>query len=337
MNLIVWNKFILFTLNAEGGVSSLHTLWKGSISFGLVNVPIKMHAATETKDFHFNYLHESCHNRVRYIKKCPHCDVEVKPEEIIKGYEYEKDQYVILEDEDLAALEQPMSRSIDILNFIDIKEVDPIYYQKSYYLTPEDTAQKAYRLLYQAMAETGKVAIARFTMRSKQYLACLRSLEEGLVLETMYYPAEIRNLEVTWDKVTPTDTEIAMARQLIENLAVPFEPDNYRDELHEQVREMIERKVAGETFKAVVTPEPGKVIDLMEALRASLAVTEQEKGKPESTEKGEDKVKQAEARSSDVKPMQEELNGDELIQDEPTQEKSTLTPRRRRVSRAKGA
>lgn len=311
----------------------MHTLWKGSISFGLVNVPIKMHAATEPQEFHFNYLHEACHNRVRYIKKCPYCEVEVKPEEIIKGYEYEKDRYVILEDEDLAALEQPMSRSIDILNFIDIKEVDPIYYQKSYYLTPEDTAQKAYRLLCQAMSDTGKVAIARFTMRSKQYLACLRSLEEGLVLETMYYPAEIRNLEVTWDKVTPTETEIAMARQLIENLAVPFEPEKYQDELHEHVREMIERKVAGENFKAVAAvPEPGKVVDLMEALRASLSITEQKKGKPESMVKGEKQEKKVENHGKDEDQVQEAPS-----QDETTQEKSTLTPRRRRVNRAKGA
>ncbi|AHF07543.1 Ku protein [Desulfitobacterium metallireducens] len=310
----------------------MHTLWKGSISFGLVNVPIKMHAATETQEFHFNYLHEACHNRVRYIKKCPHCDVEVKPEEIVKGYEYEKERYVILEDEDLAAIEQPMSRSIDIFNFIDIKEVDPIYFQKSYYLTPEDTAQKAYRLLYQAMSDTGKIAIARFTMRSKQYLACLRSLKDGLVLETMYYPAEIRNLEVTWDKVTPTETEIAMARQLIDNLAVPFEPENYRDELHEQVREMIERKVAGESFKFTAAPEPGKVVDLMEALRASLAVTEQEKGKPLSTVEDEEKQKQAVNYVNAVNSAKEEP-----MTDEPIKEKSTLTPRRRRVSRAKGA
>jgi len=306
----------------------LHTLWKGSISFGLVNVPIKMHAATESQEFHFNYLHEACHNRVRYIKKCPHCDLEVKPEDLVKGYEYEKDQYVLLADKDLEALEQPMSRSIDILNFIDLKEVDPIYYQKSYYLTPEDTAQKAYRLLCQAMADTGKVAIARFTMRSKQYLACLRSFDEGLILETMYYPAEIRHLEVTWDKVTPTETEIAMAQQLIENLAVPFDPEMYRDELREQMREMIERKVAGETYKVIAAPEPGKVVDLMEALRASLAVTEQEKGKPELRVAANGKL---------------DRTGDQGIETETTQvkptnqEKSTLTPRRRKASRAKGA
>lgn len=306
----------------------MHTLWKGSISFGLVNVPIKLHAATESQEFHFNYLHEACHHRVRYIKKCPHCDIEVKPEEIVKGYEYEKDRYVMIGDEDLEALEQPMSRSIDILNFINLQEVDPIYFQKSYYLSPEETAQKAYRLLCQAMAETGKVAMARFTMRSKQYLACLRTFEEGLVLETMYYPAEIRQLEVTWDKITPTDTEIAMARQLIESLAVPFEPEQYRDELREQMREMIEHKVAGETFKVVAAPAPGKVVDLMEALRASLAVTEKEKGKPETR-----------AVADNQPDRHEEQNKETAVPlpEEPPAEKSTLTPRRRRVSRAREA
>lgn len=317
---LVWNKFIWITLKPEGGVSSLHTLWKGSISFGLVNVPIKMHAATESQEFHFNYLHKACHNRVRYLKTCPYCDIEVKPEEIIKGYEYEKDQYIILDEQDLAEIEQPMSRSIDILNFIDLKEIDPIYFQKSYYLSPEETAQKAYRLLSQAMIETGKIAIARFTMRSKQYLACLRAYEEGLVLETMYYPAEIRQFDVNLAKVTPTDTEIALARQLIESLAVSFEPEKYRDELREQVKEMIERKIAGETYKVTAAPEPGKVVDLMEALRASLAVTEQEKGKLES-------------RSVEEAKTAEKIESEIAEKNEP----STLTPRKRRTKRAKGA
>lgn len=298
----------------------MHTLWKGSISFGLVNVPIKMHAATESQEFHFNYLHKTCHNRVRYLKTCPHCDIEVKPEEIVKGYEYEKDQYVILDEQDLAEIERPMSQSIDILNFIDLKEIDPIYFQKSYYLSPEETAQKAYRLLSQAMIETGKVAIARFTMRSKQYLACLRAYEEGLVLETMYYPDEIRQFDVNLAKVISTDTEIALARQLIESLAVPFEPDRYRDELREQVKEMIERKIAGETYKVTAAPEPGKVVDLMEALRASLAATEHEKGKlePSPVEKAE-KSEEIESAVTEGK------------------ESSTLTPRKRKTKRAKGA
>jgi DNA end-binding protein Ku len=220
-----------------------------------------------------------------------------------------------------------MSRSIDILDFIALPEIDPIYYQKSYYLSPEETAQKAYRLLCQAMADTGKVAVAKLTMRSKQHLACLRVVDENImVLETMYYPAEIRHLDATWDKVSPTETEIAMARQLIENLAAPFEPEKYRDDLREQVKEMIEKKVAGETFSITAAPEPGKVIDLMEALRASIASTEQQKGKPLEEEKSYERVEITEEKAEEARNE----SGEEL-------QKSTLTPRRRSTRRAKGA
>jgi DNA end-binding protein Ku len=285
----------------------MHTLWKGSISFGLVNVPVKMHAATESQEFKFNYLHKECQNRIRSIKKCPSCDHEVDTADLVKGYEYEKDRFVVLNDEDLASLEQPMSRSIDILDFINLKDIDPIYYQKSYYLSPEETAQKAYRLLCQAMEESGKVALARVTMRSKQHLACLRVFEQGLVMETMYYPKEIRHMDVVVDRVIPTEAELAMARQLIDNLACPFEPEKYCDELHEQMAQLIESRVAGESFK-VETPAKGrKVVDLMEALRASIAQTEKEKGKLNS------------AKASAEKP------------------KSTLTPRKRTTRRAKEA
>ncbi|HZK54160.1 MAG TPA: Ku protein [Desulfosporosinus sp.] len=261
----------------------MHTLWKGSISFGLVNVPVKMHAATESQEFQFNYLHKTCQNRIRSIKKCPSCDLEVSTEDLVKGYEYEKDRYVELKDEDLKSLEQPMSRSIDILNFIDLKEIDPIYYQKSYYLSPEDTAQKAYRLLCQAMKESGKVALARVTMRSKQHLACLRVFEQGLVMETMYYPKEIRHMDPVGELVVPTEVELNMARQLIDNLARPFEPEKYRDELHEQMARLIESKVAGENFKVNAPTKGRKVVDLMDALRASISLTEKEIGPVKST------------------------------------------------------
>lgn len=337
----------------------MHTVWKGSISFGLVNVPVKMHAATETQEFHFNYLHKECHNRVRYTKKCPHCDIEVAAEDIVKGYEYEKDRYVILDNEDLASLEKPMSRSIDILDFIALAEIDPIYYQKSYYLSPEETAQKAYRLLCQAMADTGKVAVAKLTMRSKQHLACLRVVDENImVLETMYYPAEIRHLEGSWDKVSPTEIEIAMATQLIENLAAPFEPEKYQDELREQVKELIEKKVSGETFSVTAAPERGKVIDLMEALRASIASTDKQKGKPSEEEKvalgvaeNEINEKTQTKKMPDKLITQEKMDKGEITakeftedkaeeardESEETTQKSTLTPRRRPVRRAKGA
>ncbi|WP_088187478.1 Ku protein [Desulfosporosinus sp. FKA] len=299
----------------------MHTLWKGSISFGLVNVPVKMHAATESQEFKFNYLHKDCQHRIRSIKKCPYCDREVEMADLVKGYEYEKDRYVIMDEEELSALEQPTSRSIEILDFINLSEIDPIYYDKSYYLSPEETAQKAYRLLCQAMEESGKAALARVTMRSKQHLACLRVFEEGLVLETMHYPQEIRHMEAAWGRIVPTETELTMARQLIDNLARPFEPEKYRDEVHEQVAEMIESKAAGESFKVEAPAKGGQVVDLMEALRASIALTEQEKEKIEEAET----IKNS--NHDDVAPNKQEQHPP----------KTTLTPRKRPVRRAKGA
>jgi DNA end-binding protein Ku len=285
----------------------MHTLWKGSISFGLVNVPVKMHAATEAQDFKFNYLHKECQNRIRSIKKCPICDMEVDTADLVKGYEYEKDRFIVLNEEDLASLEHPMSRSIDILDFIDLKEIDPIYYEKSYFLSPEETALKAYRLLCQAMEESGKVALARVTMRSKQHLACLRVFEQGLVMETMHYPKEIRHMDAIEDRVELTEAEMNMARQLIDNLARPFEPEKYRDELHEQMAQLIESRVSGENFKVEAPAKGRKVVDLMDALRASIALTEKEKGK---------------------------LNSEQQIEEKP---KSSLSPRKRTTKRAKEA
>lgn len=314
----------------------MHTLWKGSISFGLVNVPVKMHAATESQEFKFNYLHKDCQQRIRSIKKCPQCDQEVDMADLVKGYEYEKDRYVVISDEDLASLEQPMSRSIDILDFVDIKEIDPIYYQKSYYLSPEETALKAYRLLSQAMEESGKVALARVTMRSKQHLACLRVFEGGLVMETMHYPKEIRHMDVVWDRVVPTETELTMARQLIDNLARPFEPEKYRDELHEQLAQLIESKAAGETFKVEVPPKGGQVVDLMEALRASIAQTEKEKGtlfKNTKLAKGDVEKKSDDKTNQEIRVNDQEKD----LGVEGEKPKATLTPRKRTTRRAKGA
>jgi len=305
----------------------MHTLWKGSISFGLVNVPVKMHAATESQEFKFNYLHKECLNRIRSIKKCTTCDIEVDTADLVKGYEYEKDRFVVLSNEDLESLEQPMSRSIDILDFINLHEIDPIYYQKSYFLSPEETAQKAYRLLCQALEESGKVALARVTMRSKQHLACLRVFEQGLVMETMHYPKEIRHMDLVWDRFVLTEAEMTMARQLIDNLAHPFEPEKYHDELHEQMASLIESRVAGESFKVEASTKGRKVVDLMEALRASIALTEK---KP-----GQLGVK-ARVKNSEVS-VEGKNTGSDLLKANAEKPKSTLTPRKRTVSRSKEA
>lgn len=328
----------------------MHTLWKGSISFGLINVPVKMHAATEAQEFKFNYLHKECQQRIRSIKKCSHCDKEVEMADLVKGYEYEKDRYIILSEEDLASLEQPMSRSIDILDFVDLKEIDPIYYQKSYYLSPEETAQKAYWLLSKAMEESGKVALARVTMRSKQHLACLRVFEAGLIMETMYYPKEIRHMDAVWDHVVSTETELAMARQLIDNLAHPFEPEKYHDELHDQLAQMIESKVTGEIYKVETPSKGGQVVDLMEALRASIAQTEKEKDSLTDNGKTIDKINSksiynvketgiVNSRIESQENNEENAANTETLLDQPTAKKpkSTLTSRKRASRRAKGA
>lgn len=311
----------------------MHTLWKGSISFGLVNVPVKMHAATEARDFKFNYLHKECKNRIRQIKKCPVCDLEVGSDDLVKGFEYEKDRYVVLDEGELTSLEQPMSRSIDILDFINLPEIDPIYYQKSYYLSPEETALKAYRLLCQSMEESGKVALARVTMRSKQHLACLRVFENGLVMETMYYPQEIRHMDVVTDRVALTEAELTMARQLIENLARPFDPDKYHDELHEQMVSLIESKVTGETYQVETPSKGGKVVDLMEALKASIALTENEKGQSQ-TMKTNEPINLISVNDGDGHEERDADNSQDKIINKP---KSTLTPRKRTSRRAKEA
>ncbi|KGK90542.1 DNA repair protein [Desulfosporosinus sp. HMP52] len=312
----------------------MHTLWKGSISFGLVNVPVKMHAATEARDLKFNYLHKECKNRIRQIKKCPVCDLEVGSEDLVKGFEYEKDRYVVLDEKELASLEKPMSRSIDILDFINLPEIDPIYYQKSYYLSPEETALKAYRLLCQSMEESGKVALARVTLRSKQHLACLRVFENGLVMETMYYPQEIRHMDVVTDRVALTEAELTMARQLIENLARPFDPDKYHDELHEQMVGLIESKVTGETYQVETPSKGGKVVDLMEALKASIVLTGNEKSQSQPIKPNETISLINSVNDGDGLEERNADNSQDKIINKP---KSTLTPRKRTSRRAKEA
>jgi len=295
----------------------MHTIWKGSISFGLVNVPVKMHSATESHDFQFNYLHKACHNRIKYSKRCPVCDVEVSADDIVKGYEFDKGRFVILEDEDFEAVAKPLSRSIDILDFVNLSEIDPIYFQKSYYLSPEETAQKAYRLLCAAMEETGKVALARVVLRSKQYLACLRVYEGSLVMETMYYPDEIRHIDGEWKKIQPTETELELAKRLIDQLARPFAPGKYRDEAREELREMIERKIAGQLYEPEPAVEKRKVFDLMEALSLSIAQHEKDQDDPEKVSAGPAPDVEAGARTGVSEP-------------------ATLTPRKR-TRKSKGA
>jgi len=254
-------------------------MFKGSISFGLVNIPIKMFAATEDKDLRFKYLHKACHSPIKYEKKCPTCQLEVRQEDIVKGFEYEPGRFVIITDEDLEAVQSEVhGRVIDILDFVNLSEIDPIYFDKTYYLAPQDigAGDKAYNLLRQAMQEVGKIAIAKITIRNKQTLAALRVYENVLVLETIFYPDEVRSISLIPglpEQKSADPKELDIAEKLIENLTEKFEPTKYKDDYREALKAFIDKKIQGKEIEIAPDTPERNVIDLMEALQASLRET----------------------------------------------------------------
>jgi len=250
-------------------------MWKGAISFGLVSVPVGLYTATEEKSLHFNQLHDEDFGRIKYQRVCSKCGEMVDFEHIVKGYEYEKDKYVVLTDEDFDAVPVESSKAIDIVQFVDLADIDPIYFQKSYYLVPEETGLKAYTLLRRAMEEDGRVAIAKVAFREKEHLAALRFKDNVFVLETMFWPDEIRaaDFEILDKKVQIRDQEVQMAKSLIDNLTEAFKPDAFKDEYRDALLDIVEKKVSGEEIEVVPEPEPTKVVDLMEALKASVEQT----------------------------------------------------------------
>ncbi len=259
----------------------MRTLWRGAISFGLVSIPVRLYTATEEKSLHFNQLHEKDHGRIRYKRWCTVEDTEVPYDEIVRGYEYEKDRYVLLTDDDLDAVPVESTRTIDIQQFVDLDEIDPIYFKKTYYLGPEETGVKAYRLLSEGLARGNKVGVAKVSFRDKEHLATIRLRDGILVLETMFWPDEIREAEFSeLDKETKVrDQEVQMAQSLIDNLTEDWKPERYTDEYREALLDIVQRKVEGEEVEVVEPPEPTKVSDLMEALKRSVEETRKEAAK----------------------------------------------------------
>ena len=261
----------------------MHTMWKGSISFGLVNIPIKMFTATEEKDIRFRYLHKECNTPIKYKKMCPTCDKEISEDEIVRGFEYETGHFIIINDLDMEALKSEVdAKSIDILDFVNLSEIDPIYFDKSYYLSPQDTGSKAYNLLRHAMNDTGKIAIAKMTIRNKQTLAALRVFQNVLVLATIFYPDEVRAVSQVPglpENIDVNEKELDIATRLIENLSADFEPRKYKDDYREALKELISKKVAGKEIEIAPETPHKNVIDLMEALQASLKQTNKKAGK----------------------------------------------------------
>jgi DNA end-binding protein Ku len=257
------------------------TMWKGAISFGLVSIPVRLYPATEEKTLRFNQLHDTDHGRVKYQRVCAIDGEEVTFEHIVKGYEYEKDKYVVLTDEDFDAVPVESSRAIEILQFVDLEEIDPIYYKKTYYLVPEEMGVKAYTLLREAMSETGRVGIAKVSFRDKEHLATLRFRDDVFLLETMFWPDEIRATEFDElseaSKIKVRGQEVQMAESLIENLTSAFKPEEYHDNYREALLQVVEKKIAGEEIEVIPEPEQSKVVDLMEALKASVEATKAKK------------------------------------------------------------
>jgi DNA end-binding protein Ku len=260
------------------------SIWTGAISFGLVNVPVKLYSAVSSKSVRFHQLHAEDGGRVRQKRVCTIDGDEVSFEEIVKGYELGPDRYVVITPEELEALDPKASRTIDIEDFVAIDDIDPIFFDHPYYLAPATGAAKSYRLLLDAMRESGRAGIARVVMRQKQYLCALRATDDGVIaMSTMNYGDEVVSPETldeldAAEEAETTDRELTMARQLIDSLSSDWEPDKYHDTYRERVLELIERKAAGEEIAVQPAEEPAPVPDLMAALEASLAAVKSDGG-----------------------------------------------------------
>ncbi len=245
------------------------SVWTGVVTFGLVSIPVKLYVAARPETVSFNQLHSVCQSRLRQKLYCPTCERDVERGEIVKGYKL--DSYVLMDDADFEAVEREGSRALEVLEFVDAESVDPVYLERSYYLAPQEASERAYHVLLTALAEARKAAVVRFVMGTREYHALVRAGDGKLVLHTLYYADEVRELEARWKPVQPLPQEVELAIKLVDALASDYEPTKYHDEHRIKLMELIQAKAAG---TPVVAPaerrEPAKVVNLMEALRQSV-------------------------------------------------------------------
>jgi len=268
----------------------MHTVWKGSISFGLVNIPVKMYTATEDKDIRFKYIHKECHTPVKYKKTCPACNKDVLPEDIVKGYEYEPGKFVILTEEDFDSIEVKSEKAVEILDFVKLEEVDPIYFDKTYFLGPQETGGKAYTLLREALSGKQRIAVAKITIRDRESLAVIRVYKNVLVLETIFYPDEVRDSKQVPgvpENIQVTRAELDMATQLIDNLTTVFDPTKYSDTYRERLLEKINAKIAGKDYVVKKETDKENIVSLMEALKQSIQLSKGNKSGKLTEEKAQ--------------------------------------------------
>jgi DNA end-binding protein Ku len=263
----------------------MRTIWNGSINFGLVNIPVGLAVAQQRKDTAFRTLHRECGTPIKQKRYCPFHERDVEADELVKGWEFAKGQFVLVEDSDLEAVALQRSQSVDIIRFVPIDQVDPIYFDRTYYLAPAgpEAQRRPYVLLLRAMQEAGMAAVGRFVLWGKENLCLIRPLGESLVLETLYFAEDIRPRKEIDEAVEETEVkgpELVMATQLVESLVGDFDPEDYENEYRNELRAMLEAKLEG---KEITAPEPAPeapVVDLMEALKQSVAQAQKEKPAP---------------------------------------------------------
>jgi DNA end-binding protein Ku len=261
----------------------MRPIWSGTISFGLVSVPVRMFPATESKELRFHFLDKKDLTPIAYEKVRRDDRERIDADDIVRGFEIEKGRYVPLDDEDLDRLDIELTHSIDIMDFVDLDEIDPVYFRKAYYLLPADGAERPYRLLVRALEETGKVGIAKVVIRNKQHLAALRPYEGLLLLETMYYAEEVRSPQaLDGDPGTARlqNAELEMAKSLVENLSEPFKPEKYDDTYRKELLDLIQAKAEGEPLPERAKEQDGEVVDLIAALRESVEWTKKPRKAP---------------------------------------------------------
>jgi DNA end-binding protein Ku len=248
------------------------TVWKGYITFGLITIPIRLYAAARTERVGFNQLHGVCKNRIKQQTYCPHCERVVERSELVKGYEVEKDRYVIVNDEEIKEIAPASGNAMEIAEFVKAEGIDPIYYDASYFMVPEDAGKKAYHLLLETMQKSGYSAIAKIAMHQREYTVVVRPHTDGLLLHTMFYPEEVREVpEFHRDpNVSVKPAEVELAERLVEGLATEFDPSKYHDEYQGRLMQMIEAKKEGQPIATEGPRRMAPVIDLMQALQKSL-------------------------------------------------------------------
>ena len=260
----------------------MRPLWKGAITFGLISIPVRLYSAVQEKSLKFHLMHEEDGGRIKYERVCSKCGKKVSWDDLVKGYEYSKDHYVTFTEDELEGLDVDSIRAIDVVAFVPLTDIDPIYFNKTYFVAPEQAGLKAYRLLADALEAEGQVGVAKVALRDKEHLATVRLKGDVFVLETMHWPDEIREpeFEELDKKVKIQDTEVKMARQLIQQLSAEFNPSEFADEYRAKLEELVQAKVEGAEVTVAAEPEeePTKVVDLMEALKASVEEAKKRKG-----------------------------------------------------------